>query len=33
MATKDDSIATEYDKVITQVGCDKCFYVATKFSA
>ena len=31
-ATKDDSIATEYGKVIIQVSYDKCFYVATKFS-
>ena len=32
IATKDDSIATEYGKVIIQVSYDKCFYVTTKFS-
>ena len=30
---KNNSIAGEYGKTITQVSCDKCFYVATNFSA
>ena len=30
---KNNSITREYGKTITQVSCDKCFYVATNFSA
>ena len=33
IVTKDNSVAIENGRVITQVSCDKCFYVVTKFSA
>ena len=32
VATKDNSVATEKGKIITQVNCDKCFSIVTKFS-
>ena len=31
IAIKANSVATENGRVETQVSCDKCFYVATKF--
>ena len=31
--TKDDFVVIDYCKVITLVSCDKCFYIATMFSA
>ena len=33
VATKENSVTTENGKVITQVSCDKCFSIVTKFSA
>ena len=32
VATKDNSVATEIAQITTQVNCDKCFCVVTKFS-
>ena len=33
VATKDNLVATEIAQITTQVNCDKCFYVTTKFLA